>query len=415
MRTTCRISGEPLKRVADLGDLYLTGFYSSITADAPRGPLRLSLGETSRLLQLEDSFDPDLLYREYWYRSGTNQTMTGQLRDIVDTIPHWIKLREQDVVLDIGCNDGTLLKQYPDSPRLFTVGMDPARNLQELGQAACDAHAAKYFSSDQFLPLSGGRKAKVITSIAMFYDLEDPSAFVRDIYESLADDGIWIAQLSYVPLMLKQNAFDNIVHEHLEFYSMYPVRYLLDQHDMKILDVELNDVNAGSFRLIMSKKCNSAEDAAIFTRDIGEVRVRSLELLEDELRLDEPRVYQQFMARVDEQKNRLLELLTRLKNEGKVVYGYGASSKGNTLLQYYGITPDLVTAIAERQPAKIGLYTPGSWIPIVSEEEMRRQRPDYLLVLPWHFIHEFQQRERAFLEGGGQFIVPLPEVRLVGL
>lgn len=414
MRTTCRISGKPLTPVIDLGNLYVSGFYKEITTGAPRSSLQIGIGEESGLLQLFHTVDPDVLYREYWYRSGTNATMTAQLNNIVDTIPYWLRLKDEDVVLDIGCNDGTLLSRYPTGTEVFKVGIDPARNMEELGRQKCDAHATDYFTKDIFFGLTGGRKAKVITSIAMFYDLEDPAAFVQDIYDSLADDGVWIAQLSYTPLMIRQNAFDNVIHEHLEFYTLSSINYLLQRYDFKVLDVELNDVNAGSFRLIMTKKGNRVQDAAVYTKDIGAIRYRSLLEHEAQLELDNPETYRQFMERVNTQKSAMLELLCRLKAEGKTVYGYGASSKGNTLLQYYGITSEFVTAIAERQPQKYGLLTAGSWIPIISEEVMRQQKPDYLLVFPWHFIHEFWRREQEFLRSGGKLIVPLPEVKVIG-
>ncbi len=413
MRTTCRISGKPLTPVIDLGNLYVSAFYRAIEPDSPRSPLQLGIGEDSGLLQLAHTVDPDTLYREYWYRSGTNATMARQLKDVVNVVPAWTRLRDGDVVLDIGCNDGTLLSHYGDVPKLFKVGIDPARNIEEQGRLQCSAHATGYFSSELFLSLSGGRKASVITSIAMFYDLDEPGAFVKDVFDSLADDGVWIAQLSYTPLMLKQNAFDNVIHEHLEFYTLSSMNYLLCQYGFKIVDVELNDVNAGSVRVVVAKDGNPLRHSARFTTDIGDVRRTSLLEYEATLALDNPETYRAFMRRVETQKGALLDLLRQLKGEGKLVYGYGASSKGNTLLQYYGITSEYVTAIAERQPQKWGLLTPGSWIPIVSEDDMRAAKPDYLLVLPWHFIHEFIHREQAFLHGGGRLIVPLPEVRVI--
>ena len=414
MKRTCRISGKKLTPIFDLGNLYVTGFYPEITLDAPRGHLQLGIGEESRLVQLCHSVDRDVLYREYWYRSGTNVTMTRQLKEIVDQVSYWVRLNEGDVVLDIGCNDGTLFKHYPKSPKLFKVGIDPARNIAEDGRAHCDAHAAKYFTKKTFFELSDGRKAKIITAIAMFYDLDDPWSFVKDIVDSLTDDGIFIVQLSYTPLMIKQNAFDNIIHEHLEFYTLASLKYLFDKCDLRIIDVQLNDVNAGSFRVISTKRNNNLDAAAIFTKDIGEYRTNSFLLNEQKSGMSEPDTFNKFMRRAEKQKKTLMDLLYNLRNDGKKVFGYGASSKGNTLLQYYGITPDLVTAIAERQSQKYGLLTAGSWIPIVSEEEMRAAKPDYLLVLPWHFNHEFVYREKEFLYKGGKFITPLPKVQVMG-
>ena len=248
----------------------------------------------------------------------------------------------------------------------------------------------------------------------MFYDLEDPHTFVEGVRQCLDDNGIWILQLSYTPLMITQNAFDNIVHEHLEFYTLLSMQYLLERHDLKVVDVELNDTNSGSVRLTVTKKTNPLNSTPLFNKDIGEFRYQSLLSYEKQLHLDEPQVYHDFMRRIIILKEKTLNLLGKLAREGKTVFGYGASTKGNTLLQYYGIGQNLVRCIVERQPQKFGLLTVGSWIPIVSEEEMRKTRPDYLLILPWHFINEFRYRERDYLRSGGKFIVPLPELEIIG-
>jgi len=413
-RTTCRVSGKPLKQLADLGNLHLSHFYKEKELDAPRGPLRIGIGEESGLLQLMDTVDRDLMYRKYWYLSGTNSTMTQQLRDIVSVVPYWIRLKDGDVVLDIGCNDGTLLSQYPLGAKLVKVGIDPAMNIAERGKASCDFHACDYFKKETFDNLTEGRKAKVITSIAMFYDLEDPTEFIRDIYDCLDDDGIWIMQLSYTPLMLKQNAFDNIIHEHLAYYSLISIDFLLKKFEMKILDVEFNDTNAGSFRLVVAKTSNPVKDAALFNKDIGAYRYASTYEYEKKMGVDQEGLFLEFIKRVKSIKSETLDMLSQLKKQGKKVFGYGASTKGNTLLQYYGLDSSLVQGIAERQPQKFGMLTPGSWIPIISEEEMRKQRPDYLLVLPWHFFNEFYLREKDFLKSGGKYIVPLPELQVIG-
>jgi len=403
-----------LTPVADFGDLFVSDFLTAVSPGAPRSPLRLGIGEGSGLLQLMDTVDRDSLYRQYWYASGTNATMTRQLADIVNTVPNWVRLNDGDLVLDIGCNDGTLIRQYPQGTRLTRVGIDPAVNLAEAGRAHCDLHAADYFTKEVFFGLTGGRRAKVITSIAMFYDLDDPSAFVADIHDCLADDGIWIVQMSYMPLMMMQNAFDNVIHEHLEYYSLLSMDHLVRKHDLKILDVEFNDTNAGSFRLVLTRRANPVTSAALFYRDIGRYRYDSVLEYERQQRFDDPGVCIDFMARVETLKGKTLELLGDLRRKGKSVYGYGASTKGNTLLQYYGIGPDLIQGIAERQPRKYGLLCAGSWIPILSEAEVRAARPDYMVVLPWHFINEFLERERDYLRAGGKFIVPLPELTIIG-
>lgn len=413
-RQTCRVSGQSLTSVLDLGNLFVSGFYPEIVDDAPQGPLELGLGEGSGLLQLCHTVQPDSLFRQYWYQSGTNATMTRQLKKIVDRVADWVCLKENDLVLDIGCNDGTLLSHYPSNKKLERIGIDPALNLSALGRRHCDHHSTDYFNRDVFMRLSRGRRARVITSIAMFYDLEDPRAFVRDILECLSDDGIWIIQLSYSPLMYIQNGFDNIVHEHLEFYSLSSLKYLLDIFDLKIIDVELNDVNAGSIRVFVAKESNPVEGAAQFTKDIGMFRRESFLGYEKIIGLHNQEAVHKFQRRIKNLRVRTCELLHSIKGQGKTIYGYGASTKGNTLLQYYGLNTEFITAIAERQRQKFGLLTAGTWIPIISEIEMRKRKPDYLFILPWHFIHEFIDREREFLTDGGKFIIPLPELRIIG-
>jgi NDP-4-keto-2,6-dideoxyhexose 3-C-methyltransferase len=414
MTTRCRISGEPLTPLVDFGELYVSNFFDEVTPDAPKFPLRLGIGAGSGLLQLLDSIPQDLLYRQYWYRSGTNATMTRQLRDIVEIVPRWVELRDGDHVLDIGCNDGTLLRQYPADVAVRKVGIDPAVNIAEVGRQACDLHANDYFTKESYLALTGGVKAKVITSIAMFYDLPDPHRFIADIVDCLDERGVWILQLSYTPLMLRQNAFDNIVSEHLEYYSLMSIDRLFRDHGLKVMSVEFNDTNAGSFRLVVAHGDGRALDAAQFDRDIGDYQYRATLCYEDQSGINRPEAVLEFKARVDALKAQTLDLLASLKNQGKKVFGYGASTKGNTLLQYYGIDSSLITAIAERQTQKAGKLTVGSWIPIISEEEMRAARPDYLFILPWHFVHEFRRREREFLAGGGRFIVPLPDLQVIG-
>lgn len=412
----CRLAGDPLDPVLDFGEICVSDFadtaYAAMTA--PRVPLRLGIGKTSSVIQLLDTVPSDTMYRNYWYFSGTNQTMTRQLREIVESVPNWTKLCEDDVVLDIGCNDGTLLRQYLDVPKVVKVGIDPARNVAEVGKTACDLHAADYFTRETFLRLTGGTRAKVITSIAMFYDLPDPHAFVADIAACLADRGVWILQLSYTPLMLAQNAFDNICHEHLEYYAIESVERLLQAHSLKILSVEINDVNAGSFRIVVTHAQNDESEVSGLHREIGRLTYAALFAHEAVTGSNTAEALKAFKWRVDSQKSHTQDVLLNLKHRGKIVYGYGASTKGNTLLQYYGITPALVAAIAERQPRKVGKFTVGSAIPIVSEDQMRDARPDYLLVLPWHFFNEFHARESAFVQRGGKFIVPLPELRVIG-
>lgn len=409
----CRISKENLSVVLDLGDIYLNNFLKKKDLKAPKGKLRIGFGKKSKLVQLLDTADQEKLYKNYWYRSGTNKTMSDQLRQIVDTVPYWVNLKSHDVILDIGCNDGTLLKNYKKFGNFHRIGIDPATNIAKEGKKNCESHSVSFFDKKVFFKLSK-KKAKVITSIAMFYDLDNPLKFVSDINDCLDDNGIWIMQLSYTPLMMNLNAFDNIIHEHIEYYTLESIIPLLKKFNLEIVDAEINDVNAGSLRLTIKKKKNQLQTSANFTKEIGKLRLKSLIMYEKNLEYGKKKTYINFKKDIDKQKNNLLKLLKKIKKQKKLVLGYGASTKGNTLLQYYGIDQKLLPGIAERQKQKVGRLTVGSWIPIISEEEMRKKKPDYLLVLPWQFIHEFIIREKEFLKKGGKFIVPLPEVKIIG-
>jgi hypothetical protein len=413
-RNTCRISGEPLIELFTLGELHLSDFIDT-DAEPRMAPveLKLMLAPKSGLVQLAHTADFDAMYREYWYRSGTNTTMRAELKDIAERATRLIKPTSGDVWLDIGCNDGTLLSNVDTS--ITRVGFDPALNtfLEEESKKHANTVVVDYFTGDKYRA-TGHKKAKVITSIAMFYDLEDPHAFVKDIDESLDDEGLWIIQMSYLPLMLKQLAFDNICHEHLEYYSLEALTYLLEQHNFAVVDCELNDVNGGSFRIYMRKKTASpALFASAPYRDVAEMRVEGIRALEEKMNLKDPQTYLQFFEEIKELKRGTVEFIEKARAEGKTIWGYGASTKGNTLLQWYGLTEKHIHGIAERSEIKYEKKTAGSNIPIFSEEHVRSNRPDYMLVLPWHFINEFKYREREYLENGGAFIVPCPKFEII--
>tara|TARA_Y100000816_G_scaffold292614_1_gene289114 strand:+ start:8005 stop:9261 length:1257 start_codon:yes stop_codon:yes gene_type:complete len=410
----CRVSKDKLETIIDFGNIYLNNFVKEKDYNLERGKLRIGFSKKSKLVQLLDTANQDKLYTQYWYRSGTNETMTNQLYDVVDNMSLWAELKEDDIVLDIGCNDGTLLKRYNKYGKFFKVGIDPATNVVEEVKKQCDAHEVNFFSKKIFKKLVGKKKAKAITSIAMYYDLDDPLKFTKDIFDCLDDKGIWILQVSYTPLMINLNAFDNVIHEHIEYYTLTSIKKILEKCNFEIVDAQLNDVNAGSLRVIAKKRDNLLKNTASFIVEMGKIRLKSLLDFEKNLNYDKKSTFLKFKKRVDIQKKKLVDLLKKLKKKKKKVYGYGASTKGNTLLQYYKINEDLISGIAERQTQKVGLKTVGSWIPIISEEQMRKIKPDYMLVLPWQFIHEFIRREKKYLKEGGKFIVPLPEVKIIG-
>ena len=404
-----------MNKLFDLGDLYVSDFISG--DNLPRGgreSLSLVLDESIGAVRLNKATDPDKMYGQYWYRSGINATMTEELRSIAENCLESIPTNEGDVFLDIACNDGTLLKFIPNS--YTRIGIDPADTsfYNESSQVA-DLIIQDYFNVESYKKSKyGNKKAKIITTIAMFYDLDDPISFLRDIDEVLDDEGLFVLQMSYTPLMLRQLAFDNICHEHVYYYSLTSIINLLDEVDMKVVDCQLNDINGGSFRVYVRK--NKSTDSLFRTspfRDVAKYRIESILSLENKEGITTAAPYMKFYEEILDLRKQTIDFIKDIRFNGKTVWGYGASTKGNTLLQWFGLDHTLIDGIAERNPQKYGLKTVGTNIPIFSEDEMRAANPDYLLVLPWHFINEFKQRESSYLEQGGKFIVPCPKFEII--
>jgi NDP-4-keto-2,6-dideoxyhexose 3-C-methyltransferase len=414
-RTTCRVCNSSVESIFSLGEQYISNFLTPEQPDGLKAPLELVLCSRCRLLQLRHTVPADTMYKNYWYRSGTNQTMLDALADIAKKAELVTNLHEGDSVLDIGCNDGTLLASYATG-RIYRIGFDPAENLAVYSRKVADNVVTGFFESERFYnnPDLSQRRPKVVTSIAMFYDLEDPNRFVADVKKVMHPDGLWIVQMSYLPLMLKQNDFGNICHEHLEYYSLRSFEYLLNLHDFELVDVELNDVNGGSFRAYIRNR--SAEESAFasepYRRDASD-RVCALREEESKMGLDKIEPYREFVARVERVKQDVSGFIRDHVRENQKVYVYGASTKGNTMLQYFGLDHSLISAAAERNPDKWGKVTVGTRIPIVSEAEARAAKPDFFLVLPWHFVNEFAVREKEYLSSCGRFIVPLPHFALI--
>jgi len=399
------------QKLFSLGDIYVSDF---VKADSPpRGgkePLTLVMDDVIGAPRLEHVTDLDKMYGQYWYRSGINESMVKELKSIVESCIGSIPYKSGDVFLDIACNDGTLLKNVPKD--MIKVGIDPADDsyVEESHQIS-DLIIQDYFSSNVYKKSKfGNKKVKFITVIAMFYDLDDPLSFLKDVDEIMDDEGLLILQMSYTPLMLKQLAFDNICHEHVYYYNLSSITNLLHKVDMKVVDCQLNDVNGGSFRVYIrkNKSTDSLFRSAPF-RDVANYRVRSLLSYEKSENLDTPEPYINFYNEIVELKRQTVDFIKQVKRDGKTVWGYGASTKGNTLLQWFGLDNTLIDGIAERSPSKFGLKTVGTNIPIYSEDEMRKLNPDYLLVLPWHFIDVFKIREKDYLDSGGKMIIPCPK------
>lgn len=404
-----------MKELFSLGELYVSDFIKE--DQIPRGgrvEMKMVIEEETGAVRLEKSAPLDTMYGQYWYRSGTNQTMTNELESITKNILSLVKLKENDIWIDIACNDGTLLSFLPKN--LIRIGVDPVDDsYKKESEKHADLIIQDYFSYNTYKNTKFGKeKAKVITTIAMFYDLENPKPFINDVYQVLDDNGLWVLQLSYTPLMLKQMAFDNICHEHMYYYSLFNIKKLFESCGMQIVDCQLNDINGGSFRIYaMKDTADISKFSSQPNRDVCKFRVDSVLEYEKTLNLDSVDMWKEFYENINALKEQTVNFIKQEKAKGKTIWGYGASTKGNTLLQYFGIDNTLIDGIAERSVYKWGLKTVGTNIPIYSEDDMRKANPDYLLVLPWHFINEFKEREKEFLAKGGRFIVPCPKFEII--
>lgn len=393
--------------VLNLGEQCLTGAFPKTRTEAvTKGPLELVWCADSGLLQLRHSYSLSEMYGDnYGYRSGLNSSMVAHLASKVTGLARRYPLRPEDCVLDIGSNDGTLLNSY-SVPGLSRFGMDPTATKFRRYYHPDITVCPDFFSAERFLSASGGRKANVVTSIAMFYDLEDPNAFVQDIKRVLATDGIWHFEQSYMPSMLRTTSYDTVCHEHLEYYSLGVITKLLQMNDLRILDVQMNSVNGGS---VAVTACHNGAPHRT-AQPLIEWMLRQ----EERWGLASPKPYREFEDRVFKHREDLQNLIDVLVSSGKTVLGYGASTKGNVLLQFCQFSEHHISAIADVNSEKVGRYTPGTLIPIISEDEARARRPDYFLVLPWHFKPMIIQKEREFLAAGGKLIFPLPEIEIVG-
>lgn len=404
--TACRICGsEHLTEVLDLGSQTLTGVFPP-SADTPitSGPLVLLKCDAASgcgLLQLANSYDLGEMYGDnYGYRSGLNASMIAHLKSKVDRIKSYGVVEEGSIVLDIGSNDGTTLGLY-DLPNARLIGIDPTANkFRQYYKAGIDI-VPDFFSAENFRRVFGDERARVVTSFSMFYDMEDPTGFMQQIADVLDERGIWVCEQSYMPLMLDTNSYDTVCHEHLEYYALAQILWMAERTGLEIVDVELNDVNGGSFSFVAQRKGGSLARSKA---------VDDLHMAEKARHLDDLQVYHDFAERVIEHREQLLAFLAQARADGKRVVALGASTKGNVLLQYCGISADWVEAVGEVNPDKFGKVTPGTNLPIVDETELLATRPDYAIVLPWHFRHFFEAQPRY---ADQTLVFPLPRLDIV--
>lgn len=407
----CRIcGGGHFHSILHLGEQALTGVFPRSTAEEVEiGPVELIKCDTAAggcgLVQLRQSYDPGSMYGDnYGYRSGLNQSMVQHLARRAEGALAVAKPEPGDLILDIGSNDSTTLRAYP-AKRFDLVGMDPTGKKFSRYYPPHVKLIPEFFNPDTFRKAFPNRRAKIVTSLAMFYDLESPRAFMQAVHEILADDGIWIFEQSYLPAMLSQTAYDTICHEHLSYYALRQIKWMTDRAGLQVLDVELNDVNGGSFCVTVAKDKSKHKPHA--------ARVDELLAAEERAGIETLEPYDAFRANVTRHREELCRFVRSETAAGKTVYGYGASTKGNVLLQYCNFTAADIRAIAEVNEEKFGCCTPHTQIPILPEADVRRQRPDYMLVLPWHFRNGIVRREAAYLAAGGQLVFPLPELECV--
>jgi len=378
-----------------LGNLAVSVFVKD-QREIVRSPLELVLCENCSLVQLREQVNQDLLFKHFWYQSRISSSMQNSLKEIADNIKARGILRKGDWVIDIGCNDGTFLQMLPDNNH--KIGYEPAENVAQLADKTGKIYH-EYFNAASYHPDNG--RPRLITAIAMFYDVPDPARFCKDVAELLQPDGTFLIQMNYLLAMLLQNSFDNICHEHLGYYSLQSLSTVLARAGLEIYDAELNEVNGGSIRVYAGFK-----DAHQITG-----RVANLQGIEKQAGLSDISTYKSFKSRIDENGKHLRGFLEDEKKEGKKTWIMGASTRGNTLLQYYRIDHRLVEGAVDKNREKWGLRTAGTDIPIWSRTEA--VNADNFLVLPYHFIDEFKEQEKQFLANGGRLIVPLPKFRVI--
>lgn len=403
----CRICGNrDMELVLDLGIQELTGVFPKIKETGlTEGPLQLLFCSKCGLLQLAHSYDLGEMYgNNYGYRSGLNPSMAAHLSAKAKWLQTRYDLKDGDIVLDIGSNDGTTLNAYT-IPGLTRIGMDPTGNKFKKYYDAGIRLIPDFFTAAKYFDASENKRAKVVTSISMFYDLESPVTFAEQIANILADEGVWHFEQSYMPTMLRNNAYDTVCHEHLEYYSLSVIKYIVENSGMRIIDVSMNDINGGSFAVTVAK--------AGSTYKSNDILINWMLEQEKNMKLGTAIPYLEFAERVKSHKESFQNMLSDFMRGGASVYGYGASTKGNVILQYCGITEKEITAIAEVNPDKYGAFTPGTFIPILPEEDIKKLKPDFLVVFPWHFRNNILSKETDYINSGGKFIFPLPFIEIV--
>jgi len=403
----CRICGsEELIEVVKIDDQYLSPTFVKSNENNPlvkiKIPHTLVLCQECGLLQLKETTNPDLLYKQYFYRSGTSDTMRKDLRNVVNDVMGRVELEDGDYVLDIGANDCTMISYFPD--KLNRCGVEPAENIDWSHIDKSIKIINDYFNENSLVAHGTLNSVKIFTSCAMFYDIDDPDSFVSTVKKYLHKDGVWCIQLSYLPAMLRNINFYDICNEHLEYYCLQTLQNLMSRHGLEIYDAEENNVNGGSVRVMVFHKNSKMK---------GTVRLSNLLQIEKEMNLDKKETYISFHNKILDMKSKIRDTIGAEIKKGNLVIGLGASTKGNMLLQMFDMGKETIPFISERNSEKVGLRTLGTDIELISEEAARKMKPTYMLVLPWYFKEEIVEREREYLKNGGKLLIPMPYPHIV--
>jgi NDP-4-keto-2,6-dideoxyhexose 3-C-methyltransferase len=394
-----------IEKVIDLGNQAYTGkFPKKIGENIPITPLAVSFCINCKFLQLSHDFNNNYMYNlDYGYESGINQTMTKHLTSIVKKIYKIKKLSKKSVVLDIASNDGTLLNAYKKN--ITKIGIDPILNRFKKKYNTIDYPISDFFSYKNYQKTKQ-KKADVITAFSVFYDLNDPNKFLKDIKKCLDEKGIFVMEQSDLSSMIRLNSFDTICQEHCGYYSSKVIFYLMKKNNLKVFNHEYNEANGGSSRYYITHDNNNEIK-------INKKNLNNAKKIDRKSKIDQLSTFINFNNKIKKIKKNTINKINKILEQGKIIHGYGASTKGNVILQYYKINNKLIKHISDRNPFKWGRYSPGTKIKIISEEESRKIKPDYYMVLPWHFKKEILQREMKIRKKGTKFIFPLPKFQII--
>ena len=391
-------------KVFSLGNIYFTGKFLKRKKNPRKGPINVVMCKNCKLVQLGNNFDIKYLYGpDYGYQTGINATMTEHVKKVARVLSKKTKIKRNEMALDIASNDGTLLNFY--SKNITTFGMDPLVKKFESNYKKIDYKISDFFSAIKIKKITR-KKFKIITALSVFYDLLNPNKFLNDVNEILDDSGIFLLEFADLASIIKFNMFDTFCHEHLEYYSLKVISKMCKKNDLRIFDIKTNSINGGSIQLFICKKSANYKN--------NNTPINRAFSFERKLKLHKKETYIKFFKKIKKIKKQTFNFIQKAKNKNKTIHCYGASTKGNVLLQYFKLNNKMISHVAERNPKKYNLYTPGSRIQIISESQSRKMLPDYYLVLPWHFKKEILIREKETIKNGSKFIFPLPKFTVEG-